>query len=103
MKDFQDCLGEELSKQGYYGCESGERDAKTFRAGAKFGHEWASNKGVGYLTEWMKSVKAKRVEKLESVIRFCAGIISTMPDYCEMHPEAVEQYLYDEHKKITEL
>jgi hypothetical protein len=46
--------------------------------------------------------KAKRVEKLEGVVRFCAGIISTMPDYCEMHPKEVEQFLYDEYAKITE-
>lgn len=103
MKDFHDYLGEEISQRGYYGSESLDKYAEIFRQGASWGHEWSSNKGVGHLTEWMKSIKAKRTEKLEGVIRFCVGIISTMPDYCEMHPEDVEQHLYNEYDKITEI
>jgi len=36
----------------------------SYRAGANWGHKWASDKGVGHLLEWMKDINKKREDRL---------------------------------------
>jgi len=69
----------------------------SFRDGADWGFKWANENGVTELNRWMQSVEAKRNIKLEGVIRVAAGLISTMDQFKDKHPQLVEQWLYDQH------
>ena len=65
-----------------------------FQYAAKWGHGWASDKGVGYLNDWMESVSKKRVEKLETIISGLSGYISASEEFKDKHPQAVEDWIY---------
>jgi len=91
MTDFDKDKNKQAGN-GHYAYPEGQA---IFKEGADWGKKWYDDKGVGHLTEWMKSTKYKRVEKLEGVIRFCAGLISTMDAHKNKHPEEVEQWIYD--------
>lgn len=45
----------------------------SFVMGATWGHEWASEKGIGNLTKWMKSVKRNQLERNLKEIHRIAG------------------------------
>jgi hypothetical protein len=42
-----------------------------------------------------------RGRKADKVLSFCAGIISTMDQFSDKHPEDVKQWILDEVDKIT--
>jgi len=97
VSDFKFARNKEAKLIG----ENDSDDRRWWKQGAdwgfKWGFKWANDNGVTELNRWMQSVEAKRNKKLEGVIRVAAGLISTMDQFKDKHPQLVEQWLYDQH------
>lgn len=81
-QDFENALDKKIEAEGLRGAREGVLTA--YKMFAHFGYSYAQ----------------KEIGEFESLVRFCAGLISTMDQFSDNHPEDVLEWLRIEHSKV---